>query len=85
MNKINLNQLMGKEIINLADGEKLGLIAEVDITFDQDTGDLKSILVPLDRGVLSFFSEENFFEVPWDAVIKVGQEVIIIDLDNKEY
>ena len=76
---------MGKEIINLADGEKLGLIAEVDITFNQDTGNLQSILVPLDKGMFSFLSEEKFFEVPWDSVIKVGEEVIIIDLESKEY
>ncbi|MGM0502451.1 MAG: YlmC/YmxH family sporulation protein [Bacillota bacterium] len=81
---MKLNQLMGKEIINLADGEKLGSIAEVDITFDQQTGSLKSILVPVEKGVFNFLGEDKFFEVPWESIIKIGQEVVIINLKTNQ-
>jgi YlmC/YmxH family sporulation protein len=82
---MKLNQLMGKEIINLADGEKLGMIAEVDISFTEQTGELESILVPIEKGGFSLWGEEQYLEVPWDSIVKIGNEVVIIDLDVEEY
>lgn len=79
---MNLNQLQGKEIINLATGEKLGMITEVELTFEQETGNLNSLLIPAEKGIFDFLGEEQFLEIPWNSIIKIGTEVIVINLDN---
>ncbi|MBM7557917.1 YlmC/YmxH family sporulation protein [Halanaerobacter jeridensis] len=81
---MNLRQLQGKEIINLATGEKLGLIAEVELTFEQETGNLNSLLIPVEKGIFDFLGEEHFLEIPWDSIVKIGAEVIVINLGNEE-
>lgn len=77
---MNLNQFQGKEVINLANGEKLGLIKEIELTFEEETGTLNSLLIPQEDGIFDFMGEERFLEIPWDSIIKVGAEVIVINL-----
>mgnify|MGYP006272512635 CR=1 FL=1 len=80
---MNLNQLQGKEIINLATGEKLGLITEAELTFEQESGNLDSLLVPVESGIFDFLGEERFLEIPWNSIIKIGAEVIVVDLGGQ--
>ena len=82
--KMNLNQFQGKEVINLANGEKLGLITEVELTFEEETGALNSLLIPMEEGIFDFIGEEKFLEIPWGAIIKIGAEVIVINLGEEE-
>ncbi|GAB6137596.1 YlmC/YmxH family sporulation protein [Halanaerobaculum tunisiense] len=74
---MRLSELEGKEVINLHNGERLGLINETELVFDSKTGALESILLPIQRG---FFSRGEELEVPWDAIVKIGTEIIIVDL-----
>lgn len=80
-----LSDLAGKEIINLYDGEKLGLVgdADMDISFN---GSVESIILSSRGGFTGFWGSKGEREqlvIPWQTIKKVGSEVIIIDLNNK--
>lgn len=78
-----LSEIGGQEIINLYDGGRLGVVADVDILIDENTGKIKTLLVPDSKGFFSFFSDKNYIEVPWEAIRKFGLDAIIIDLEEK--
>lgn len=82
MNTMRLSLLTGKEVINLGDGARLGIIDECELTFDCKSGRIHSILVPNRNSLFSFFSESRTVTIPWQAIKRIGDEVIIVDLNN---
>lgn len=79
---MRLGELAGKEIININDGARLGVVGETDLAIDDETGQIKSIILPRKGNVLSMFTEKQELIIPWESVKKVGFEVIIVELDQ---
>jgi len=78
-----LSEIGGQEIINLYDGGKLGIVADVDLLIDDKTGSIEAMLIPDSKSFFSFFSGKNYIEVPWASIKKIGQDTIIVELDEK--
>jgi len=79
---MRLSELMGKEIINLYDGSRLGNIAEADLLLDVNEGTIMAIVLPYKGGRLSFLGGRQELVIPWEAVHKIGNEVVVINLDS---
>jgi YlmC/YmxH family sporulation protein len=82
-----LSDLAGKEIINLYDGAKLGLIGDADLDISLN-GSVEAIILTSRGGISGFWSsrgdrDREQLVIPWQTIKKVGSEVIIIDLHNK--
>ncbi len=69
-------ELRAKEIINTADGRRLGRI--VDIVFSGDNGEVKGIVVPYVRKF--FFSRSQEIFIPWSCINKIGDDVILVHI-----
>lgn len=69
------------EIININDGEKYSTLSNNDIIIDDD-GNMKSLIIGNNATGFSFFSKNDFFEVDWQYVKKIGARTIIMDVDN---
>lgn len=78
--RMRLSKLAGKEIINLQDGGRLGVVAETDLVVHPETGELESIIIPNHGTFFSRFREEKYMVIPWQAIKKIGSEVIIVDM-----
>lgn len=72
-----LSELSLKDVVNNEDGIKLGKIVDVEV--DVATGKVTSIMI--DRGFrfASFFSSKNQTTIPWSKIVKIGNDVIIVD------
>lgn len=81
---MRLMELGNKEIVNLNNGGRLGLVADSDLIIDEETGEIISLLVP-DRKISMRIlgMESQGIEIPWSAIRKVGYDMIIIELDNR--
>lgn len=79
---MRLSHLAGKEVINLSDGSRLGVIDECELTFDSKSGRINTIIVPNKNGLMSFFRENRTITIPWQAIKRIGDEVIIVDFNN---
>ena len=82
-----LSDLASKEIINLHDGAKLGLVGDADLDISLN-GSVEAIILTSRGGFSGFWGsrgerERDTLVIPWHTVKKVGSEVIIIDLHNK--
>lgn len=69
------------EIINVNDGEKYNYLANNDVVVDEN-GYLKLIILNKTQSKFSFFGSNEFIEVSWDCVKKIGLRTIIIDADE---
>ncbi|NLP28414.1 MAG: YlmC/YmxH family sporulation protein [Clostridia bacterium] len=70
------------EIINVNDGEKYNYLANNDVVVDEK-GYLKLIILNKAQSKFSFFGSNEFIEVSWDCVKKIGLRTIIIDADEE--
>lgn len=80
--KKRLSEIGGQEIINLYDGVKLGVVADIDLIVSDDTGKIEFLLIPDSRRLFGFSSDKNFIEVPWGSVKKIGQDALIVDMEK---
>lgn len=74
-------ELREREIVNVADGRKLGRLSDIAFCCK---GTILGLIVP---GEKSFFKNltgcENIF-IPWECVLKIGSDVILVDLNNNK-
>jgi YlmC/YmxH family sporulation protein len=77
-----MSELVGKEIINFYDGGRLGSVGESDLVIDLDSGRVQSLILPGKTNLLNFWGDQQQMVIPWEAVKKIGSEVIIVELDR---
>lgn len=68
--------LTGKEIIDVEQGARLGVVNDTDLIIDTEAGTVTAIVVPYRTG--SFGRGE--LVVPWRGIKKIGVDLIIVDL-----
>lgn len=81
--QMRLSELIGKDIVNIQNGARLGTVADSDLVIEMESGEIQSIMLPSRAGFLSLFDRNNF-TIPWSCVKKIGNEVIIVDLDETQ-
>ena len=74
---MRLSELVGKRIINLYDGEIIGMAGESDLLIDSASGLISEIIIPPGRGAAA----RHPLSIPWSAVRKIGPEVIVVDIE----
>ncbi|MFZ3171282.1 MAG: YlmC/YmxH family sporulation protein [Carboxydocellales bacterium] len=79
---MRLSELVGKEVINIYDGARLGVVGESDVIIDVSTGQIESFILPNKGGVLGFWVDKQNLVIPWLAIKKIGSEVIIVEMDQ---
>ena len=79
---MRLSELVGKEIVNLNDGTRLGVVGESDLVINVNDGTIQSIVLPRKSTPLNFWVEKECMIIPWDSVKKIGAEIIIVELDE---
>lgn len=75
-----LGELQSKDVVNVVDGSKLGKIADMEI--EASTGKIISIIVQPYTRMMSFFSSSNSVIIPWNQIIKIGGEVVIVNYNT---
>ena len=78
---MRLSELFGREIVNITDGARLGRVGDADLFIDPRSGRVKRLILPL--GPHGFFRKPDVIEIPWSAIRRIGDEVIIIEYSLK--
>ena len=72
-------ELREREIVNVTDGKKLGRMS--DIAFDAK-GKVIGIIVPGEKKFLKNITGSDNIFIPWGCILKIGDDVILVDLHN---
>ena len=74
---MRLSDLQRKEIVNIVDGKRVGII--IDIVVDEK-GYINTLVLEDRRG--RKFSREEY-HIMWRQIVKIGDDIILIDNRNK--
>lgn len=81
----SVGNLRNMEVIEVTSGAKLGFIKDLKV----DCGEYKILSLLLPNQKLSWFSKNDYIEIPWEKVLKIGIDVILVEgadliINNKE-
>jgi len=75
---MRLSNLQKKDVISVNDGKKIGNI--IDMRIDEN-GTISSIIVEPNRKLFKLFSTREELEIKWSNVTKIGEDVILVDIN----
>ena len=78
---MRLSELHSREIINLYDGSRVGLVGDTEILFDPETGEIQELLLPARGGL---WQRRHSLAIPWEAVRRIGPEVMIVEVQSQK-
>lgn len=70
--------ISGKEIINIREGSRLGILGQTDLEIDIHSGQIVSFIIPNYKW-FGIKKEENETKIRWNSIKKIGEDMIIID------
>lgn len=73
--------LKQKEVINITDGRRIGFVNDVE--FDLDSGKIDAIIIPGSSRLFGLIGKEDEFVIPWEKIRKIGEDIILVDLDER--
>ncbi len=73
---MRLSELQLKEVVNIRDGKRIGMI--IDVLVDEK-GAISKLVLEEKRGK-RFSREES--EIKWSQIVKIGDDIILIDTRN---
>jgi len=76
---MKIGELQYKEVINISTGQRLGYVT--DLEFDIQTGKVLSFIVPGPRRFLGLIPGEMDYVFPWESIVKMGDDTILISTD----
>ncbi len=79
---MRLAELAGKEVVNMQNGARLGVIGDSDLVVNSRSGEIMSIIIPRKSNIFNIWLDKLQIVIPWEAVKKIGSEVMIVDLDE---
>lgn len=70
-----------KEVINVSDGKRLGFVSDVEV--DLENGKIDAVILPGVGKLFGLIGKENEFVIPWEKIVKIGEDIILVDLDER--
>ena len=74
--------LRQREVINIATAERIGFISDVEMNFEN--GCVEAVVVPVKNGIAGLFGKKQDCIVPWEKIVSVGRDLVLVELDTVE-
>ncbi|MDQ1146788.1 YlmC/YmxH family sporulation protein [Bacillus sp. SORGH_AS 510] len=73
---VKISEFQIKDVVNVSDGKRLGNIGDIEINLT--TGKIEAVVISGGGRVLGFFGKDEDIVIPWQNIIKIGQDVILV-------
>ncbi|WP_456275573.1 YlmC/YmxH family sporulation protein [Bacillus sp. AK128] len=73
---VKISEFQVKDVVNVADGKKLGNIDDLEI--NTTTGKIDAIVISSGTRMLGFFGRGEEVIIPWRNIVKIGADVILV-------
>ena len=74
---MRLSELQNKDIVNMNNGSKIGVI--IDVVIDELNGNMLSLIVQKNK-LINVFNNSAEFEIKWNQIKKIGDDVILVNI-----
>lgn len=71
-------EISGKEIVNINQGSRLGILGQTDLEINKVTGQIESLVIPNYKW-FGLKKEGDEVKIRWDAIKKIGEDMIMIE------
>lgn len=75
---IKISDLRTREVVNVQDGRKLGVIKDLDL--DVEKGRINALVLPGPNRFINIFTRKDDIVVPWERIVKIGRDVILVEV-----
>ncbi len=72
-------ELREKDVVNIFDGRRIGFVSDLNI--DTCNGTILALIVPTCGKMFNWFRGSEEVIIPWNKVIKIGNDVILVEID----
>lgn len=79
---MRLSELIGREIVDMRNGEKIGQLSRADLCINVETGKIEQVILPINHSVFSIGKKIQEYTITWDSIQKIGQDLILVHLPN---
>ncbi len=69
--------LRGKEVINICDGNRMGIPSDVEL--DQTTGQITALVVSGPGRFFGLFGRGPEYVIPWEVIRRIGDDIILVE------
>lgn len=84
MEVVRFSDLASKEVINYTDGKCLGSFSGCDLRIDPATGKIAEVILAGPQGFFSsFFTGASSYVIPWQAIMRVGVDTVIVEIPSR--
>ncbi|MBO4897787.1 MAG: YlmC/YmxH family sporulation protein [Clostridia bacterium] len=66
-----------KEVVNISSGARLGFVT--DAVIDEANGYVKALIVPQRGKKLGVFGKESEYEILWENIRKIGEDIVLVE------
>ena len=80
---VRISEFQIKDVVNISDGRKLGNIGDIEINLE--TGRIETIIIGSSGRLLGFFGKEEEIIIPWNQIVKIGTDVILVRYTDHQY
>ena len=80
---VRISEFQIKDVVNVADGKKLGNISDIDISIG--TGKIEAIIISENSKILGLFGKDEEIVIPWRNIMKIGEDVILVKYKEMNY
>nr|WP_220127168.1 YlmC/YmxH family sporulation protein [Halobacillus locisalis] len=70
-----MKSLAKKQVIDIENGQKLGILGNADLVFDPETGSILSLVV-INQSMMG--TSKQAFSISWDQIETIGEETILL-------
>ena len=77
---MHLSEFQTKEVINISTGRRFGYI--IDVIIDKDLK-IKELILEEKRGSKRFMGSREDLSIEWNQIIKIGDDIILVDTRKK--
>ena len=74
---MRLSELQQKEIVNISNGKRIGMIIDVGV---DEKGYINTLI--LEEKIRRKFNREEY-TISWNQIVKIGDDIILVDTRNK--
>lgn len=76
---MRIYELRQKEVINVCDGQRIGIVSDVEI--NMETGCVTHIIVPGPCRICGILGRDKEYVIEFGCVARVGADVILVKID----
>lgn len=78
---MKLTEMRDKDIVNINTGQRMANFKSCDLIINETTGKIEAIVLgQVKQGFFIFANEDLNVQIPWEKIIKIGIDTIMVDI-----